>query len=651
MADKEIDVLFIEDNLGDAKLIQLMLMEAAPNLVSLTHTQTLQQGFEMMQQVEYDVILLDLSLPDSFGIDTLLKLVAREPDVAIVVLTGVDAEELGIQAVQMGAQDYLLKGDVDSRLLMRSIRYALERRQISTALRRSEEVYRSLIDDVFDTSLVAVLILDSDFHVVWCNRATEIYFGIPRERLLGRDKRMLIETSLKNIFADPEDYASRLLQSYNDSLFNDRFECHVVEMGGFRKERWLEHWSQPIRDGMYASGRIEQYTDITNRKTLEFAEQEQRQFAEALRGIAALLTSTLELDDVLGRIISNLGRVLSHDLAIIVMLENDNIRIARQLENGELDIHFVSGGELLISEFRHYFMQILDAGEGILNGDLPSNAPVWVTSTAPDEMRAYITVPIQLQRQIIGFVNVFSETPNYFLGQHTERLSAFAELSAIAIQNARLYQQSQELAALEERQRLARELHDSVSQTLFTCQTMAETALRRLDRDPQRAGELLEEVYRLTKTALTEMRLLLLELRPAALTQVSLKELFEQYFRPVQARQQFELELSIDEIPPLVPDVQLALYRIAQEALNNINRHAQATHVVVRVMDFADRIELDIEDDGRGFEMDHVGPTSMGLGVMRERAEGIGAAIDIDSRVNEGTRISIIWYRYEGGMV
>jgi len=265
-------------------------------------------------------------------------------------------------------------------------------------------------------------------------------------------------------------------------------------------------------------------------------------------------------------------------------------------------------------------------------------------------VRAYIGAPIQVQDEMIGFVNLFSQRAGFFKADHTKRLSSFAELAAIAIQNARLYQQSQKLAALEERQRLARELHDSVSQTLFTCRAMTETALRRWEKDPARANDLIREVYHLVVTALSEMRTLLLELRPAALTQVGLKQLFDRYLQPMQDRWQFKLNIQIDDISPLPPDVQIALYRITQEALNNITKHTQAKHVDVRVIEHDDRTILEIRDDGGGFEMSKVSSTSLGLAVMHERAEEIGAALHIDSEIGKGTHITVVWINDEREM-
>ena len=330
---KKISVLLIEDNPGDAILIREMLFDEGEGRFDLTIASSLKEGLTQLSQNGHDIILLDLSLPDSAGMDTLFKARLEAPDTAIIVLTGYeDQTVIGVHAVKTGAQDYLVKDDVDGKLLRRAISYAIERHRIESELRRSQQEYRSLIDDVFDISTVAVIILDKRFNVVWCNEASEVYFGIERERLLGKDKRELIDTDLKCVFDDPDSYANHLHKSYEEHSFTDLFECHVFA-DGEREERWLQHWSQPIRSGMYAEGRIEQYTDITQRKQLEIAKLEARSFTESLRDIAAFLTSTLDLSEVLDRILSNLYVAADHDSAAITLLEEDYAWVARHKQS------------------------------------------------------------------------------------------------------------------------------------------------------------------------------------------------------------------------------------------------------------------------------------------------------------------------------
>ena len=642
MAD-DIHILLVEDNPADIRLIREMLLASSNERILLDSVVTLADALAHVEQRNYDAILLDLSLPDSHGLDTLHRITAQAFNTAIVVLTGMDDESVGIEAVQTGAQDYLPKDHVDSRLLTRSIRYAIERHCTEMALRRSQEEYRSLIDDVFNTSMVAVLILDREYRVVWCNQATEIYFGISREQLLGRDKRQLIDSDLKCVFEDPDDYSTRLLRAYAEGSFSDRFECHVIAQGD-RVERWLEHWSQPIRDGIYTGGRIEQYTDITDRKLLQFAEQEQREFAEALHDISTLLTSSLDLKTVLEHILASLDRVVAHDSAQITIVDGDYDQVVQHRSSGRSNpVDEVQKKRQQI-DYEPYARMMYQTGRYVIVGDLQAAEPLH-SAAREANVRAYIGAPIQLQDEVIGFINLLSEAGDFFTDDHAQRLLAFAKLAAIAIQNARLFNQSRQLATLQERQRLARELHDSVSQTLFTCRTMSETAVRRWDRDPVRARALMQDVNQMTTTALAEMRILLLELRPASLTEVTLKYLFEQYLQPIQERREFDLKLAIEDFPPLPPDVQMALYRITQEVLNNIDKHSQASQVEVRAYGDPDQIVLEIHDDGRGFDVSKVTPTHMGLGIMRERAQEIGASITISSEPDSGTQIRVTWQR------
>ncbi len=636
-------ILLIEDNPGDARLIQEMVQDIHRSDLEFEVVDNLRAGLEHLRQTVYDVILLDLSLPDSSGLETLLRTYGEAPKTAIIVLTGFDNEKLGIQAVKNGAQDYLVKGDVETRLLDRAIRYAIERHRTETALRASQEEYRSLIDDVFDTSMVGVLILDSTMTVVWCNEATEIYFGIDREDILGKDKRRLIDDKLKCIFTDPDDYSSRLLAAYESQEFTERFECHVMAGPG-RDDRWLEHWSQPIRAGMYQGGRIEQYTDITTRKLLEVAEMEQRVFAEALRDITTILSSTLDLEEVLERILESLDGLVEHDKASITLLDTSGARVVTQRTLLKRDTQELVAQNLLEIADTTLLLRQVASQEAIIIDDLQQDAEL-SENAHKAHVFSYIGIPICWQEELIGFMNIFSGERHAYTQKDIDRLSAIAEQATIAIQNARLYQQSQDLATMQERQRLARDLHDSVSQSLFTCSAMAESALRRWDKDPDRARELLGEVHQLTITALSEMRILLLELRPDSLTKVGLKQLFEQYLQPIQSRRGFELALDIEEVPPLPAEVQIAFYRIVQEGLNNIDKHAKASHVSISVRDYIDHLKLMIKDNGTGFDRKAVNASSLGLNIMQERAAAINASLLIESVPDEGTQITLIWPR------
>src|SRR5690606_1716501 len=283
MTNESINILLIEDNPGDQELIRQMLHQIPDTDFHLDRAERLAVGLSLLDQKAFDIVLLDLSLPDSRGLETLSRLHAHAPDVPIVVLTGYNNGRIGVQAVQAGAQDYLVKGEVDSNLLVRALRYAIERHRAEETLRKREEEYRSLIDDVFDNASVAVFILDRDFKVVWINEATEQYFGLRREDVIGKDKRDLIRDTFPTLCDDAERFCKTLLSSYQKAIYTRGFICHVLpDAATGRKARWLEYWSQPIRAGSYAGGRIEQFMDVTDHKRVERAEREQRALAEAL---------------------------------------------------------------------------------------------------------------------------------------------------------------------------------------------------------------------------------------------------------------------------------------------------------------------------------------------------------------------------------
>jgi nitrate/nitrite-specific signal transduction histidine kinase len=271
-------------------------------------------------------------------------------------------------------------------------------------------------------------------------------------------------------------------------------------------------------------------------------------------------------------------------------------------------------------------------------------------------IRSFMHLPIQLDDEFFGVFNVSFIRP-YAFGRDEQRLfSSLAQRAALAIDNAQLYEQTQELAVIEERSRLARELHDAVTQTLFSASLIAEILPELWEADPDEGRELLDELKQLSRGALAEMRTLLLELRPAALVEANLADLLRQLAEAVTGREGVPVEVTIEGQCRLAPDVHVALYRIAQEALNNVVKHAQADHVKVvfkcvstvppRSVPFEwdvqrGQVELCICDDGRGFDPSDVPSDRLGLGIIRERAQSIGAALEIGTLPGRGTQIRV----------
>jgi signal transduction histidine kinase/ligand-binding sensor domain-containing protein len=210
-----------------------------------------------------------------------------------------------------------------------------------------------------------------------------------------------------------------------------------------------------------------------------------------------------------------------------------------------------------------------------------------------------------------------------------------------------LRQSEMEKAVAAERSRLARELHDAVTQTLFSASLIAEALPTLWERDQAKGRQLLEKLRQMSRGALAEMRTLLLEMRPAALAEMNLEDLLRQLAQAATGRMGVPVVVVVESECTLSSDVHAALYRIAQEALNNVVKHAQANQVVVslRCLPPAEEggVELCISDDGQGFDPGDIPTGHLGLGIMRERAQDIGAAFEVESRPGHGTRITVVW--------
>ena len=372
--------------------------------------------------------------------------------------------------------------------------------------------------------------------------------------------------------------------------------------------------------------------------------QQQHVWAEALIDSVAALNSTLHLDEVLERILENVGRVVPHDAANI-MLVDDTGNMARVVgQRG------YTGTRKLPKWMKKKGFSIVDVAnlQEMARTQTPhimagaQTHPAWIQQTETAWIQSCAGVPIHFQDQLIGFLNLDSATLDFFTLEHAERLRAFADQASIAIQNAQRFTQAQELAALEERQRLAHDLHDAVSQTLFSANLIAEMLLRQLDRDPSKVRQSLEQLHLLTQGAQAEMRTVLLELRPTALQEASLTTLLKHLTTATSSRIGTPVSLATEGQCACAAGEKLTLYRIAQEALTNIVKHADATEVLVSLQSGPEEVKLCIRDNGRGFDPGSVPPDHMGLRIMGERAQAIGATLTVTSIPGEGTEVAVV---------
>lgn len=217
-----------------------------------------------------------------------------------------------------------------------------------------------------------------------------------------------------------------------------------------------------------------------------------------------------------------------------------------------------------------------------------------------------------------------------------------------------LRQSETEKAVIAERNRLARELHDAVSQSLFSASLLAEALPNSWDRDQQEGRMLLAKLQQLSRGALAEMRTLLIELRPSALVETSFDDLLRQLADATTGREGLPVDVQVECDCELPADVHIALYRIAQEAMNNVIKHARANQVEIWLGCTAcapgeterqppKRITLLVRDDGKGFDPGNIPPDHLGIGIMHERAASIGASLSIASQPGQGTQVTVVW--------
>jgi signal transduction histidine kinase len=259
---------------------------------------------------------------------------------------------------------------------------------------------------------------------------------------------------------------------------------------------------------------------------------------------------------------------------------------------------------------------------------------------------ALLAVPLIVQGEGDGAITLYYRQPREFSDEELRLAMSVADQAALAIESARLRAQAEQAAAVAERSRLARELHDSVTQNLYSVTLYAEAAARCLTGgEASQAAEYLRELRDTSQEALREMRLLIFELRPLALEKSGLIAALQARLDAVEVRSgtQAELRVESEEVAERLPySVQQELYHITQEALNNVLKHARAQHVWVYFRFEPDLTCLEVRDDGVGFDQALVGEGGgLGLKNLWERAARLNAVLQIDSAPGQGTTVTV----------
>jgi signal transduction histidine kinase/PAS domain-containing protein len=443
----------------------------------------------------------------------------------------------------------------------------------------------------------------------------------------------------------------------------------------------LEVWASPIRD---AAGNVESaivvIEDITQRRQTESELAEYRKHLEEL-----VQTRTAELERAnqnlqLGlewqsnlnkthqTIAGEVSLMTAYDLLcarIQQILDATLVFILRWEEQSEITycpLHAEFGPDAKI--FKASFQKDSPLRQAIELGEIltysTDQAASLSTSLAEyfqnHDIQFSILAPLIIQKSVIGVLGIaVTEPAQDFIMRQLGLVERMALDLANLTQDAMVLDQALVLAAVEERDHLARDLHDSVTQTLFSANLLTEVLPQIWRNDPELGLQRLNTLQQLTRGALAEMRTFLLELRPSSLTKTPLSDLLTQLSEAVTVRSGLSFKLFIEKIPILPEDVQINFYRIAQEALNNVVKHAQARQVTLSLStmpltpDSTDvakyEVTLMVQDDGVGyFSRDRRRSTQLGIGIMYERAEAIQANLSMKSQPGGGTHITLAWY-------
>ena len=355
------------------------------------------------------------------------------------------------------------------------------------------------------------------------------------------------------------------------------------------------------------------------------------------------ISSILNLDELLAYVVSSLQKTFAyHNVGIFLVNPATGVPslgFSAGAFEGSPDI---TQGNVQASSI---VGSVARTGESVLINDI-LNDPKYSKMEGSGKTRAELAVPIKIGERILGILDIEEDGANAFDDLDLFTAQTLADQLAIAIENARLYDQARELATVQERQRLARDLHDAVSQTLFSASLIADLA-RIWERNPDEARKRLEEIRQLTRGALAEMRTLLLELRPAALVDANLGDLLKQLAESITGRARIPVTVKVEGECPPSAELKVSLYRIAQEALNNVAKHSQATQAAVNLHCQSDKIELIIRDNGKGFDIGKRSPSSLN-GDYAGEAKGIDATVDIASQPGQGTVVTVQWSNNQG---
>jgi PAS domain S-box-containing protein len=500
-----------------------------------------------------------------------------------------------------------------------------------------DHIYRNIFETVCDGLIITDL---ETGLVVEANPAACLQHGCTRDEFIGQQLSFFIHPTSHKAFNE------YFLSFQSGGVFEARL-LHTCQNGEPFYAEWrgnaIAYLGRSCFLGIVRDVNKEIRSDQLPSRRVDTRKHEQ----DTLLTISHTLASTLELQP--GLILDQLRGIVGYTQGGLFAVEDSTLiplalRGTPQLEQSpHLQIHLQGQETLDILLNRRQPIRIADL---ISDNTQAQFFQLLLEDGAADlreGMRSWIWVPLAVRNRLLGGLGLAHNKPNYFTNHHASLVLSVANQIAITMVNAELAGQAQALAVMEERQRLARNLHDAINQSLFTAGIIAEVIPRLWEQDQALARRSLKDLHRLTRSAQAEMRALLAELRPSTLTDTDLSELLKLLGYALSGRIDIPVVVNTSEDINIPSGVQIAFYRVCQEALNNIAKHADASRVDIDLQQEGAEISLRIRDNGKGFDQNQTTSGHYGLQMMQERSDAAGAQLTIMSQPGQGTELTIYW--------
>jgi PAS domain S-box-containing protein len=538
---------------------------------------------------------------------------------------------------------------------------AVNRELVKEIIERKEvEAQLRIQTTAMEAAANGILITDPQGIIQWMNPALTQITGYEAGELLGQSTR---------IFNSGKQDAAYYEQMWNTILAGQIWRDETTNR---RKDNSLyveEQTITPVRD---EHDQIQHFIaiklDITKRKqaeaelekqnvelqALSIAEHEQRRLSEALVEAALVLNKSMKLDEVLPLILEKIREVIPYQLASVAMLDGESFYDASHMGDQRWSKALAGMKNRFPLEDFGLLTKMCQSGLPILIVDIQKE-PEWVSANGLEWCRSYLSAPLLAENQVMGFVNLFAEQPGFFTKEMQDRLVAFASHAAVAIQNAWLFGQvrassdrlqslSRRLVEIQENERLyiARELHDEAGQML----TALMLDLRELETQAYQPEVVLAKIAEMEVSlnmVSESLHSVAMALRPASLDHLGLVPALRQHVESVGEKYGLKTSFRSGKFHERLPaKMETELYRIVQEALTNVVRHAHASRadVILTVRD--NKLIVIVEDDGTGFNPQSVTENGhLGLFGIRERADMIGGKLLIESVPGKGTTLIV----------